>query len=31
LRDRINAAAEQLVRRRPEVIQVRGIGSRPPA
>ncbi|HEY4172481.1 MAG TPA: hypothetical protein VGM42_05590 [Rhodopila sp.] len=31
LRDRINAAAERLVRRRPEVIQVRGIGSRPPA
>ena len=31
LRDRINAAAEQFARRRPEVIQVRGIGSLPPA
>jgi hypothetical protein len=29
LRDRINAAAEQLARRRPEVIQVRGVGSLP--
>ena len=29
--DRINAAAEQFARRRPEVIQVRGIGSLPPA
>jgi hypothetical protein len=26
LRDRINAVAEQLARRRPEVIQVRGVG-----
>jgi hypothetical protein len=31
LRDRINATAEQLVRRRPEVIQVRGVGSAPRA
>jgi hypothetical protein len=30
LRDRINAAAQQLVRQRPEVIQIRGVGSRPP-
>jgi hypothetical protein len=30
LRDRINATAEQLVRR-PEVIQVRGVGSAPRA
>jgi hypothetical protein len=29
--NRINAVAEQLARRRPEVIQVRGIGSRPSA
>lgn len=29
LRDRISAAAEQLARRRPEVIQIRGIGARP--
>jgi hypothetical protein len=29
LRDRIAAVAEQLVRRRPEVIQIRGVGSLP--
>jgi len=30
LRDRINAAAEHLARRRPDVIQIRGVGSLPP-
>lgn len=29
LRDRINDAAEQLARRHPEVIQIRGVGSLP--